>query len=200
MSNPTPKSSTPLLFLIFIVIMCYWLSSATAKASSSSSSSSTYNVVQFGAKSDGHTDSTKAFLSAWAKACATPNPAAIYVPQGRFLLGSATFTGNKCANKAISITIDGTLVAPSDYRVTGENWLMFEHVDGVSIRGGVLDAQGTALWNCKNSANRNCPTGATVSIRLTHCTLSQYSHNYFPPCPVFYFFNFKLELTQVVIS
>nr|KYP43649.1 Polygalacturonase [Cajanus cajan] len=123
----------------------------------------TYNVVNFGAKSDGKTDSTKAFLNAWYKACASTNPASIYVPQGRFLLKSVTFKGT-CANKAITINIDGTLVAPSDYRVTGNtgNWLQFEHVNGVSIHGGVLDGQGTALWSCKNSGKSNCPTGATT--------------------------------------
>ncbi|XP_061356018.1 polygalacturonase-like [Gastrolobium bilobum] len=126
-------------------------------------SSAMYNVVNFGAKPDGKTDSTTAFLNAWGKACASSNPASIHVPQGRFLLGSATFTG-KCSNNAISIVIEGTLVAPSDYRVISKagNWLVFENVDGVSIRGGVLDAQGNALWECKNSGQSNCPSGATT--------------------------------------
>ncbi|KAJ1386756.1 Pectin lyase fold/virulence factor [Sesbania bispinosa] len=159
MENPTPNGMSPHLRLLFcVILLCCWLNSATAKAAAA-----TYNVVKFGAKPDGHTDSTKAFLNAWSKACASPNPVAIYVPQGRFLLRSATFSG-KCTNKAISITIDGTLVALSDYRVTGNSgkWLHFKNVDGVSIRGGVLDGQGTALWNCKNSAKSNCPTGATT--------------------------------------
>ncbi|KAL5055277.1 hypothetical protein RYX36_035959 [Vicia faba] len=144
----------PFLFLI-ITLSCSF-NFATVK-------SSTYNVIQFGAKPDGITDSTKAFLNAWTKACSSPNPAAMYVPPGKFLLGTITFSGN-CANKAISITIDGTLIASSNYRVTSKasNWLSFQNVDGVSIRGGVLDGQGTALWNCKNSNNRNCPTGATT--------------------------------------
>ena len=38
---------------------------------------------------------------------------------------------------------------------------MFEHVDGVTISGGILDAQGTVLWACKASDN-SCPAGATV--------------------------------------
>lgn len=153
MANPTPNLS------IFLrAILCCLLSSPIVMGA-------TYNVVNFGAKSDGKTDSTKAFLNAWSKACASTNPASIYVPQGRFLLRSASFNG-KCNTNAISITIDGTLVAPSDYKVTGNsgNWLEFEHVDGVSIRGGVLDGQGTALWDCKNSGKGNCPTGATVRM------------------------------------
>ncbi|CAJ2650348.1 polygalacturonase-like protein [Trifolium pratense] len=149
------NNSIPFLFLVITLFCC--LNSSTA------ASSSTYNVIKFGAKPDGKTDSTKAFLNAWTKACSSPYPATIYVPQGKFLLGTATFSG-KCTNKAISITIDGTLVASSDYRVFGKsgNWLTFQHVDGVSIRGGVLDGQGTALWDCKNSGKSNCPTGATT--------------------------------------
>lgn len=157
------KKLNPLHFLILITILYCILISSTAKAS-------TYNVIQFGAKPNGKTDSTKAFLNAWTKACASPNPVSIYVPQGKFLLGAATFNG-KCTNKAISIIIDGTLVAPSDYRLTGNAgyWLKFQHVDGVSIRGGVLDGQGTSLWDCKNSGkSSNCPTGVTV-MSIMHC-------------------------------
>jgi len=159
MANPTPKPSPT---LILRVILCCWLCSSLVMGA-------TYNVVNFGAKSDGKTDSTKAFLNAWAKACASTSSASVYVPQGRFLLRSATFSG-QCHNQAITFTIDGTLVAPSDYRVIGNSgkWLQFEGVNGVSIRGGVLDGQGTALWNCKNSGKGNCPTGATVCFTFMH--------------------------------
>ncbi|KAJ7961817.1 Polygalacturonase-like [Quillaja saponaria] len=122
----------------------------------------TYNVANFGAKPDGKTESTKAFLNAWANACGSTRPASIYVPRGRFLLRNAAFTG-PCKNNAISVQIDGTLVAPSDYRVIGKtaNWLLFQRVNGVSIRGGILDGRGTGLWSCKMSG-KNCPSGATT--------------------------------------
>ncbi|XP_058740187.1 polygalacturonase-like [Vicia villosa] len=142
--------NNPLHFLfLMITLTCY------------ANASSTYDVTEFGAKPDGITDSTQAFLNAWTNACASPYPASIYVPRGKFLLGNVTFSGT-CTNKAISITIDGALVASSDYYVTGkaDTWLKFQSVDGVSINGGVLDGQGTALWNCKNSAQSNCPTGS----------------------------------------
>ncbi|KAJ7950665.1 Polygalacturonase-like [Quillaja saponaria] len=122
----------------------------------------TYNVANFGAKPDGKTDSTKAFLTAWSNACGSTRPASIYVPRGRFLLRNVVFTG-PCKNKAINIQIDGTLVAPSDYRVIGNAgyWLLFQHVNGVSIRGGNLDGQGTGLWSCKMSG-KSCPNGAST--------------------------------------
>ncbi|KAL4631857.1 hypothetical protein ACB092_04G007900 [Castanea dentata] len=122
----------------------------------------TYNVVSLGAKADGKTDSTRAFVSAWTKACASVKPAIIYVPAGRFYFRQVVFIG-PCKNNAIIMRIVGTLVAPSDYRVLGNTgkWLVFEHVDGVTISGGVLDGQGTGLWACKASG-KSCPSGAST--------------------------------------
>ncbi|XP_027117967.2 polygalacturonase-like [Coffea arabica] len=142
------------LFSLALPFLFFFLSSA---------STITYNVQKFGAKPDGKTDSTKAFLSAWAAACASVKSATIYVPRGRYLLGAASFWGNTCKNNAIKISIDGTLVAPSNYRTIGYagNWLKFERVNGVTISGGTLDGQGISLWNCKASKS-NCPGGATT--------------------------------------
>ncbi|XP_062088652.1 polygalacturonase-like [Humulus lupulus] len=124
---------------------------------------STYNVVSLGGKGDGKTESSKAFLAAWGKACSSTNPAVVYVPPGRFLLKNVVFSG-QCKNKAITFRIAGTLVAPTDYRLIGNaaNWILFQYVNGVTISGGILDGQGTSLWNCKNSPKTNCPPGATT--------------------------------------
>ncbi|KAH9726643.1 Pectin lyase-like superfamily protein [Citrus sinensis] len=148
-------------FLISILLLSIFNTSSLAAPPS-------YNVVSFGAKPDGRTDSTKAFLSAWANACGSPRAATIYVPPGRFFLRNVAFQG-PCKNNRITIRIDGTLVAPSDYRVIGNagNWLFFQHVDGVTLNSGILDGQGTALWACKNSG-KNCPSGAT-SMGFSNC-------------------------------
>ncbi|CAB75804.1 polygalacturonase-like protein [Arabidopsis thaliana] len=130
----------------------------------SSSSAQTYNILSYGAKPDGKTDSTKAFTVLWAKACASVKPVTILVPKGRFLLRSIIFDGSKCKRKSVTFRIQGTLVAPSDYRVIGKEnyWILFQHLDGISVYGGVLDAQGASLWSCKKSG-KNCPSGATSS-------------------------------------
>ncbi|KAJ1414427.1 Pectin lyase fold/virulence factor [Sesbania bispinosa] len=159
MANPTTKHS-PLSLLILQALFC-----SSLLFNSTLAKSTIYNVVDFGANPNGQNDSTEAFLSAWNKACGSPNPTAIYVPQGQFLLGSSMrFSGQYCGNNAISITIDGTLVAPSDYSVIGGAgyWLTFDQVSGVSIHGGVLDGQGTSLWDCKTSGKTNCPIGAST--------------------------------------
>ncbi|KAF2325594.1 hypothetical protein GH714_030863 [Hevea brasiliensis] len=126
-----------------------------------------YNVVSYGAKPDGKTDSTKAFLAAWTQACASTKSTIVYVPKGRFFLRKVAFQG-PCKNNAIVLRIDGTLVAPSDYKVIGSsgNWLIFEHVQGVTVSGGTLDGQGTGLWSCKASG-KSCPAGAT-SLEFTN--------------------------------
>ncbi|KAH0773899.1 hypothetical protein KY290_011036 [Solanum tuberosum] len=122
-----------------------------------------YNVQSYGAKSDGKSDSSKAFISAWTAACASSSAATIYVPKGSYLLSNAYFYGQTCKSNAITINIEGTLIAPSDYNVIGKsgNWIKFERVNGVSIVGGTLDGQGTGLWTCKNSG-KGCPKGATT--------------------------------------
>lgn len=127
--------------------------------SSSTLALAAYNVVDFGAKPDGRTDSAKAFLAAWAKACAARIPVSMTVPQGRFMVSHALFQG-PCNNAAIRVIIQGTLVAPSGYSQS-KDWITFKYVKGVSVYGGTLDAQGQKLWNCK-MAGRSCPAGATV--------------------------------------
>ncbi|KAJ4833628.1 hypothetical protein Tsubulata_001244, partial [Turnera subulata] len=120
-----------------------------------------YSVVSYGAKPDGKTDSTKAFVAAWAQACASTKPATVYVPKGSFLVGQVRFQG-PCKNTAVVVRIAGNLIAPSDYRVLGNtgNWLVFNHVNGVTVSGGTLDGQGAGLWSCKASG-KGCPYGAT---------------------------------------
>ncbi|KAK2632072.1 hypothetical protein EUGRSUZ_L02033 [Eucalyptus grandis] len=127
-------------------------------------SAAKYNVVSLGAKPDGVTDSTKAFVGTWLAACGSEMPATISVPPGRFLVGGATFSG-PCKNNAIRWQIEGVIKAPADYNVLGNvgTWLLFQHVDGMSISGGVLDGQGAALWACKASG-KSCPGGSTTIV------------------------------------
>lgn len=130
-----------------------------------------HNVVNFGAKPNGKIDSSNAFLTAWDLACGSTKPSTIYVPRGNFLVKQVHFRG-KCNNSEIIFRIDGTLVAPFDYNVIGneKNWIFFQGVDGVSIVGGSLDGQGSGLWTCKAS-EKNCPSGATVCVKLYTLTV-----------------------------
>ncbi|TYI62173.1 hypothetical protein E1A91_D10G227400v1 [Gossypium mustelinum] len=136
---------------------------------SSTSAMTNFNVLNFGANPIGRTDSTDSFLKAWNAACSTADSTFIYVPKGRYLVGSLAFKG-QCKSPQIIIRIDGTIVAPSDYGVLRkwENWVSFERVSGVSIIGqGAFDAKGPSLWACKASSSNSCPLG-TTTLRFTN--------------------------------
>ncbi|XP_027119583.1 polygalacturonase-like [Coffea arabica] len=136
---------------------CIFLLSLTALLTITSAA--TLNVISFGAKSDGRTDSTQSFLKAWASACSSVQAATIFVPRGRYLIKAAVFRG-PCKNR-ITVQIDGTLVAPDDYWGLGNSgyWLLFIQVNRLSVIGGTLDAKGAGFWACRTSG-RNCPVGA----------------------------------------
>lgn len=125
--------------------------------------SAVFDITAFGATPDGQTDSAQSFLRAWEAACGSAGPATIYVPAGTFLIGQARLVG-PCKSSHIAVQIDGTLVSSSNYNGFGRkgDWIVFDHVDGVSVYGGTIDGRGASLWSCKASGH-NCPDGATVS-------------------------------------
>ncbi|TYK14800.1 polygalacturonase [Cucumis melo var. makuwa] len=126
-----------------------------------SHSANLLNILDFGAIR-GY-DSSQAIHRAWAVACKSEESTIVYIPKGRFLVQPIEFHGGGCHNEDISFHIDGALIGPPDYRILGnvESWLSFVEVNGVSLTGGVLYANGEALWSCKFSTT-HCPVGARV--------------------------------------
>ncbi|KAJ4723882.1 putative Polygalacturonase [Melia azedarach] len=139
-----PAISCILLFVSFITLF------------QSSNATDNINVISFGAKPDGETDSTTPFLQAWASVCNSSNPATVYVPRGRFLIKSISFNG-PCRSRIV-FQIDGTIVAPSSYSSLGNSgfWILFYKVDGLSLQGGTFDATGADYWACRK-AGKDCP-------------------------------------------
>ncbi|KAL6127938.1 hypothetical protein ACLB2K_071299 [Fragaria x ananassa] len=115
--------------------------------------------MKYGAKADGITDSTQAFLKTWAAACSTRQTAFMYVPKGRFLLKAAVFRG-PCKSRVL-VQIDGTLIAPTDYRALGNSgyWILFIKINGLGVYGAKLDAKGAGFWACRKSG-KSCPVAA----------------------------------------
>lgn len=119
------------------------------------------NVVKFGARPDGRTDSTQAFQKAWAWACRSTKPATINVPRGKFVVQPIRFSG-PCRSQ-ITFRIKGTILGPSDYRVLARSnvWLTFFSVKGLTVNGGTLDARGHSFWSCRHRFGY-CDRGAQV--------------------------------------
>ncbi|XP_068648317.1 polygalacturonase-like [Aristolochia californica] len=86
-------------------------------------------------------------------------PATVYLPRGSYLIKRIIFEG-PCRNSRMTMKMDGTLVASTNYAAYGSgNWVLFNKVKGLIIDGGTLDGRGKGLWACK-TAGRNCPQGA----------------------------------------
>lgn len=151
----------------YVVGLSRWISLLLCFLSFShpSHASSLYNVANYGANSNGRTDSTTAFSKAWSLACSSGVSSTIYVPKGSFVLKSIVFQG-PCKHR-VTFQIKGTLLAPANYWNLGQtgNWIMFAYVNGLSIYGGTIDARAASFWACKN-AGKNCPTAAqSLSIQ-----------------------------------
>ncbi|XP_042067158.1 polygalacturonase-like [Salvia splendens] len=113
-----------------------------------------YNVVDFGARADGKTDSSSALLKAWVAACSSGSESTVLVPQGTFLVDSVSLYG-PCKNK-MQFQLLGNIVAPSYESLSNhQSWISFNNVDGLSfIGGGTIDAKGKllsfSLQGCNN--------------------------------------------------
>ncbi|XP_078435055.1 polygalacturonase-like [Wolffia australiana] len=129
----------------------------------SSSADTVYDVVSLGASPLGQTDSAEAVRKAWTAACDSSTPTIIRVPTGRFFISSVEMQG-PCKNVSVTFQIEGTLVAPTTY-ADNDDWIKFDHVDGVSLMGGTIDGQGEALWDCK-SKGLSCPLGSRSLVFL----------------------------------
>ncbi|CAM8924194.1 unnamed protein product [Rhodiola kirilowii] len=130
----------------------------------------TYNVANFGAKANGQTDSTTAFLKTWASACASTRTSTVYVPKGNFLVNAISLNG-PCKN-GIKFQMDGTLLAPSNYTAVGSSgyWILFHSVNGLSIVGGTVNARGAEFWACRSKKNSGCPDGSGArSVSFANC-------------------------------
>ncbi|KAH7547639.1 hypothetical protein FEM48_Zijuj01G0331100 [Ziziphus jujuba var. spinosa] len=145
------SNSSRIVMWVVLCLMMWWLGLSAAAYN--------YNVMSYGAKADGKTECSRAFVKAWASACGSQRAATMYVPKGRFLIKAVQFSG-PCRNR-VTVQMDGTLVAPSNYWDMGNSgfWILFIKVTDLAVIGGTLDAKGPAFWACRRSGS-TCPVGA----------------------------------------
>ncbi|GAU48423.1 hypothetical protein TSUD_405530 [Trifolium subterraneum] len=122
----------------------------------------TFDIVKYGAKGDGHTDDSNAFLKAWEAACSsTKGTPILIVPAGKiFMTQPVTFHG-PCKSETINVMIRGTITAPQNREHwksdsnDHDSWITFNHISGLVVNGGgTLNGQGASWWDKKDASNR----------------------------------------------
>ncbi|KAI4348177.1 hypothetical protein L6164_008931 [Bauhinia variegata] len=146
--------------LIIAIVFAVWFSKFEScsgrqgrhwrKLKASPASAATFNVLDFGAKGDGHADDTKAFQAAWAAACKVES-STLVIPSGSvFLVKPISFSGPNCAQNIV-FQLDGKIIAPTSSAAWGSGilqWLEFTKLSKITIRGkGIIDGQGSVWWH-----------------------------------------------------
>ncbi|CAH2058457.1 unnamed protein product [Thlaspi arvense] len=128
----------------------------------------TVSVSEFGARGDGKTDDTQAFLTAWKKACSSNGAVNLLVPEEKtYLLKSIRLTGP--CKSILTVQIFGTLSASqkrSDYKDISK-WITFDGVNSLSVDGGAtgtVNGNGETWWqnSCKRNEAKQCTKAPTA--------------------------------------
>ncbi|KAK6265357.1 hypothetical protein QUC31_016194 [Theobroma cacao] len=133
-----------------------------------------FNVLDYGAKADGKTDSSINFIRAFKAACNYNGNAMMVIPDGNFLIGPVIFSG-PCFNPSpLIIQANGMVKAQSDisYYAGGADdtdWITFQSIDGLILTGhGTFHGQGAEVWKYNNCGKKsNCvrlPAFTTLDI------------------------------------
>ncbi|BAU00991.1 hypothetical protein LR48_Vigan10g279700 [Vigna angularis] len=148
--------NTNIKTIALIVVIAFSVLSSSCTATRVSlgrklkAASATFNVLDYGAKGDGHADDTKAFEGAWEAACKVEGSTMV-VPSGSvFLVKPISFSGPNCEPNIV-FQLDGKIIAPTSSAAWGSGtlqWLEFTKLRKITIRGkGVIDGQGSVWWN-----------------------------------------------------
>ncbi|GLJ05358.1 hypothetical protein SUGI_0016790 [Cryptomeria japonica] len=130
--------------------------------------SNVVDVTTLGAKGDGVTDDTKAFLAAWQAAC-NNDSAILHIPADyRFLVGPVTFLGPCKSN--IVLQVDGSVIAPVNSGTWASKpleWINFKKLNGITIAGkGTFDGQGAAWWKDSSNGGSSLPSVRPTALRF----------------------------------
>ncbi|KAH0709958.1 hypothetical protein KY284_011385 [Solanum tuberosum] len=109
----------------------------------------TFDITKYGANANA--DISEAVGKAFKEACQSTSPSTIVIPKGTFQMNQVKLEG-PCKGP-IELQIQATLKALSDPNQikTGE-WLIVNKLDFFTMSGGgILDGQGRAAWECRES-------------------------------------------------
>ncbi|KAK7293793.1 hypothetical protein RJT34_16667 [Clitoria ternatea] len=134
----------------------------------------TFDVLKYGAKGDGHSDDTQAFVRAWKYLCGASKgtPKLVLAASYSFFVDQTTFQG-PCKSQKVDIEIQGTVLAPTRkvWGACSKRWLQFTGVDGMTLHGsGVIDGRGDDCIAIKggsqfiNVTRVTCGPGHGISV------------------------------------
>ncbi|XP_022760921.1 exopolygalacturonase clone GBGE184-like [Durio zibethinus] len=122
-----------------------------------------FNVLEYGAKADGTTDSSINFIRTFKAACNFNGNAMMVIPEGNFLIGPVIFSGPCLNPSSLIIQANGMVKAQaglSYYGVGGDisDWITFLGIDGLILSGkGTFHGQGAEVWKNHDCGNQpNC--------------------------------------------
>ncbi|CAN0902586.1 PG1 [Linum grandiflorum] len=141
------KWSSSMAALLIAMVIMYGGISANAHGEGG-----VFDIMKYGAVSDGNTDICQALTKAWGDACKSPTPAKVLVPPGEFLAGITKLLGPCTA--PIELEINGVIKAPKI--IKGEDYILIEDVNDVKVFGtGTIDGQGAYCWENKDDRAPN---------------------------------------------
>ncbi|XWS39003.1 hypothetical protein CRYUN_Cryun18bG0012600 [Craigia yunnanensis] len=123
----------------------------------------TFNVLEYGAKADGKTDSSINFIRTFKAACNFDGNAMMVIPEGNFLIGPVIFAG-PCLNPSLIIQANGMVNAQSlsYYKLGGgadaADWITFQGIKGLILSGhGTFNGQAAEAWKLNVCSGKpNC--------------------------------------------
>ncbi|KMZ66278.1 Polygalacturonase, family GH28 [Zostera marina] len=123
-----------------------------------------FNVIDYGAKPDGVTDSTYAFINAWNGACQTEGISQVSVPEGTYLTAAMNFYGP--CKQTIIFENEGIILATENLAAFPTlNWIVFAYLDDFKLTGhGTFDAQGASTWGLNDRTGITFPTSIQLSF------------------------------------
>ncbi|XP_013603899.1 PREDICTED: probable polygalacturonase At3g15720 [Brassica oleracea var. oleracea] len=119
-----------------------------------------YDVLKFGAKGDGTTDDSEAFVEAWKAMCSSggSNKTLLVPSDNTFLLQPLVFQG-PCNSLSVQVQLEGKIVAPlnkaawSDFK--SYEWVCFNKIIGLTVRGsGTITGHGSSFWEANLPASK----------------------------------------------
>lgn len=126
----------------------------------------TANVDDYGAKGDGVTDDSKAFVAAWNAACKNRSNSVFLVPHGKsYLVGNPINLNGPCECN-LTAQISGRIIAHRDAcrwnPHARQEWLMFSKVQELTISGGgIIDGAG---GDCNRDRKHICSSVPTALV------------------------------------